>query len=160
MDILLLTHKRSKSLARPGQIAPPHPLAVIWANIKMFLDARHPNDPWTFDLDLLGYFGERLEHYSKEHMVSGDESIGQMLLEWSSYASKIADLGIWLESNPCPKDVQPKTKNGIKYAIRGGKAMFSSQAMGIHSVGGVSPKEVSEWIDHLYPNWIFDKEKT
>lgn len=110
---LLRTHKRSKSLAKPGTIDPSHELATLWSNIKMFMDSREASDGWILDLNLLGFFGEKLDEYSQTHMVSGDESIGQMLLEWRGYCLHIADFDEWMSDAPAPKPEKIKVDDGL-----------------------------------------------
>lgn len=108
-------NRRAKSLARTGSIDPSNELSTLWTNIKMFIDTRENGDDWRFDLNLLAFFSHRFDEYSKTHMVSGDESIGQMMLEWREYSQRIADFDHWQDGEPCP--VKPKDRINIENGI-------------------------------------------
>ena len=87
---LLSLWKRAKSLSLEGSISPKHPLFILWSNIKMFLDARE-DDGYAVDIKLLSYFGEKVEAFSKDHILTTDLSLRAMLHEWLFYAARIAD---------------------------------------------------------------------
>ena len=102
---IVSTYKRAKGVSLAGEISMDHPLYVLWCNIKMFLDAA---DKCDVDLDLLGYFGKKVDEYSKNHMLKDDPSIRAMLHEWLAYASRLADFSLWQDDPPKPEPTPEK----------------------------------------------------
>lgn len=90
--------KRAGRFAAPDKIEPSHPLAAAWANCEMMLDAEDGGRPYTstdlktiekeageacaFSISCLDWFAQKLDGYSKTHMLDGDANIAAMLHEW------------------------------------------------------------------------------
>lgn len=95
---LVACWKRAKSFARPGVIDKAHPLAAAWDNCKLFLDAqdnfgtsadpkerlREQVEELVYSLTCLDWFAQKLDAYSKQHMLAGDDTIAAILHEWKS----------------------------------------------------------------------------
>lgn len=76
--------KRAVTLGKAGRIDSKHPLAAMWSNACLMLDAREGNssEELAYDLVLLDWAAERIERFSQANMITGDETACAVLHQW------------------------------------------------------------------------------
>lgn len=115
IEVILSTHKRARGLAHAGPQDKGHELFILWSNLKMFLDGMISRKEYDGYLDLLGYFGEKVDHFSKTHMLRDDQTLRSMLYEWLQYSNRFADFSDWQkEEEPKPNEpLYTKVNDGL-----------------------------------------------
>lgn len=74
--------KRAQKFGHIADINPNHPLFVPWMNVQLFLDADDSAEKYCFDAVLLDWFACKVDEFSKNHILEGDDTVSAILHEW------------------------------------------------------------------------------
>lgn len=86
--------RRSNRYAKEGAIDLAHPLAIAWSNCKdLFLShLNYKKRDYKNDLIVLDWFANKVELFSKDNLLDGDETVAAILYEWEQYMFANLDL--------------------------------------------------------------------